>query len=408
MTADQDRAFQDACELVGRSDELVRIVLSGKRKSFEPPFVRVDLRPVSIKNRTFLQIAANDGRQTITENVDPASFNFMEHLQKGYANILVEHKTGALSIRFTKKDRVQVARTTGENQLNLSHDRTKVRLLDPADPFLKEVGISDKSGQIKPSRQDKYRQVEEFLRILTPTLRNAIQSEHLAAPTESKPLSIVDLGCGNAYLTFAAHQYLRSSKMPVQIVGIDVRADSRKRNSQIAERLEIAESIEFRAEEISTTSLEKADVVLALHACDTATDDAITWGILHGAGLMFIAPCCHHDLQSRIEEIPEPWPLLTRHGLLKERLGDLVTDALRAQILKIMGYRSEVIEFVGGEHTPRNLMIRAVHTGAKPDQIDVERYLELVAQWGVEPALALRLAERFENALKNNNKNIYL
>jgi SAM-dependent methyltransferase len=260
--------------------------------------------------------------------------------------------------------------------------------LDAADPFLREVGISDAAGQIKPSKSDKYRQVEEFLRLLAPTLTSAIEAGHIDKPSSSMPLTIVDLGCGHAYLTFAAHQYLRSIGMNVKVIGIDVRTASRDRNNEIAKKLGITESIEFRAEEIADTTLSQADVAIALHACDTATDDAIAWAVKADATLMMIAPCCHHDIQSQLTESPEPWSLITRHGIMRERLADLLTDSLRMQILKLRGYRVEAIEFIGGEHTPRNLMIRAVKTGAPVEAIEASRYEEMIAAWKVKPALA--------------------
>jgi hypothetical protein len=179
--------------------------------------------------------------------------------------------------------------------------------------------------------------------------------------------------------------------MPVSVVGIDIRPESLERNSEIAAKLGISKSITFRAEAIDQTSVTPAEVVIALHACDTATDDAIAWGVNNGAKLMLIAPCCQHDLQTQMNTSPEPWSLLTKHGLVKERLGDLLTDSLRAQILKMAGYRSEIIEFIGGEHTPRNIMIRAVKTGAKPDVNDVKQYEELIKSWSLKPALADRI-----------------
>ena len=234
-------------------------------------------------------------------------------------------------------------------------------------------------------------QVEEFLRLLAPTLNAAIDSGQIHKPTEENPLLIVDLGCGHAYLTFAAHQYLRAIGIPVQITGIDVRPTSVDRNNAIAQSLGITPTITFRAEEIATTTAQSADVAIALHACDLATDDAIAWAVNGGAKLMLIAPCCHHDIQRQLVESPEPWGALTKFGLMKERLADLLTDSLRAQILRIVGYRVEIIEFIGGEHTPRNLMIRAVKTDAKPDAIDISRYLEICAQWRITPALASKL-----------------
>jgi hypothetical protein len=174
-------------------------------------------------------------------------------------------------------------------------------------------------------------------------------------------------------------------------MGIDVRGAARDRNNEIARQLGIERTIEFRAEEIADTTLKSADISIALHACDTATDDAIAWTVNADAKLALIAPCCHHDIQAQMNEIPEPWSLLTRNGIMKERLGDLLTDALRMQIMKLRGYRVEAIEFVGGEHTPRNLMIRAVKTGALADAADEAKYEQMLALWKVKPALATLL-----------------
>jgi len=358
----------------------------------QPSWDRVDIRPVLIKGQLFLQLMENDGRKTITRNIDPAEFKIKEMMRSGYANILVEQNSGSMAVHVTKKHDAQVHYEKGDHEQNLEHDRVKSRLLSPDDPFLREVGITDNQGRVKPSRQDKYRQVEEFLRLLVPALNSAIDAGHIERPSQEKPLSIVDLGCGNAYLTFAAHQYLQAIGVPVHVTGVDVRPESRNRNIEIAARLGITPTMDFLAEEISHMTLKAADVAIALHTCDTATDDAIAWAVNNGAKLLLIAPCCHHDLQRQLKDAPEPWSLLTKHGLLKERLADLLTDAIRAQILKILGYRTETVEFVGGEHTPRNLMIRAIKTGAKPDPIDVERYQEMVALWSVQPALAQRLA----------------
>ena len=395
MALELDEALSEAAALISDSQKLVRVVLSGRRRNMQTPCERIDIRPVQIKNQLHLQVIENDGRQSTAKNYLPTNFDSNDLLRSGYANILVEQTSGSLSIRISKKGEALVTRTKGINEQLLSHDRNKNRLLNPNDPFLIEVGISDSKGVIKPSKSDKYMQVEEFLRILAPTLKNAIEAGQIHKPTRDKPLTITDLGCGHAYLTFGAHQYLQAEAIPVSVIGIDIRPKSRDRNIAIAEKLGIEKSIAFRAEEISETTVTKTDVAIALHACDTATDDAIAWAVQSDAKLLFIAPCCHHDLQSQLSEIPEPWSMLTKHGLMKERISDLITDALRAQILRLLGYRVDVIEFIGGEHTPRNLMIRAVKTGAKPDAHDVARYKEMITMWRVKPALA----ERLENEL---------
>ena len=375
-------AFAKATELIVDNNSFVRAVLSGRRRNMQTAYERIDIRPVQIKDGLKLQLVLSEAKQDTTKNIETDSQKILELLNSGYANILVEFTTGSYSIRITKKGEALIHEGKGSFERTLAHDRSKERLLDASDPFLIEVGISDHKGVIKSSMQDKYRQVEEFLRILEPAL-----------PERREKLSIVDLGCGHAYLTFAAHQYLHKAGIDARVIGVDVRESSRDRNNKIAEKLGIAQSIEFRAEEISDTAITSADIAIALHACDTATDDAIAWAVMHDVQVLLIAPCCHHDLQRQMQEIPEPWPMLTRHGIMRERLGDLLTDSFRTQILKLLGYRVDAIEFVGGEHTPRNLMIRAIKTGAKPEAIEITRYKEMRAQWNVEPALAARLAK---------------
>ena len=387
-----EQALDEACALIVDTKTLVRVVLSGRRRNMQVEHERIDIRAVEIKGSIVLQLTHSDGKATTTKNIAPDKSEVLQLISSGYANITVDSVDGSMSIRVTKSGEAQVHHEKKSLEQNLSHDKKKERLLDPADPFLREVGIADHKGQIKPSKNDKYKQVEEFLRLLSPALNAAIDAGQIHKPTPANPLRITDLGCGHAYLTFAAHQFLMSSGIPVVVTGIDVRPESRDRNNSIADKLGIAKTISFKAEEISKTTADTADIAIALHACDTATDDAIAWAVNGGSKLLLIAPCCHHDIQKQIDAAPEPWGALTKFGLMKERLGDLLTDSFRAQLLRLVGYRVEVIEFIGGEHTPRNLMIRAVKTDAKPEQIDVDRYLEITAQWGVKPALEKKLS----------------
>jgi len=386
--ANLEDVFTELAEKFDDTKSLVRVVLSGRRRNMQTAHERIDMRPVLIKDSIAIQVSHSDGRQMTTKNYEAGKAPFNELLRSGYANILLEQTHQSISVRITKKGEALVHRESTEREQELAHDRSKSRLLDQSDPYLIAIGISDSQGNLKASKSDKYKQVEEFLRLLTPTLTSAIKAGHIAEPSDAKPLTIVDLGCGHAYLTFAAHQYLRSQGMAVKVIGIDVRTAARDRNNEIAQQLGISSSIEFRAEEIADTTLASADIAIALHACDTATDDAIAWAINSDAKLALIAPCCHHDIQAQMHEAPEPWSIITRNGIMKERLGDLLTDGLRMQIMKLRGYRVEAIEFIGGEHTPRNLMIRAVKTGAGVDASEKQKYDEMLALWKVKPALA--------------------
>jgi SAM-dependent methyltransferase len=383
-----DAAFAQALGYLENSANIARIVLTGRRRNMHTLTSRIDIRPVMIKEVLHFQVSTSDGKAVTTKNYLPSDLPIAEYLRAGYSHVLIEALHESFSLQISKKDVPLISIKAGATQVDLSHDRKKSRLLDPADPFLLEVGITDVHGKVKPSKMDKYMQVEEFLRLLTPTLNQGIEAGHLSKPTVDKPLTIVDLGCGHAYLTFAAHQFLKTQGMNIKVVGIDIRPESRDRNNEIAKKLGISDSIEFLAEEISETSLKKADIAIALHACDTATDDAIAWALRSDAAMLMIAPCCHHDIQSQLTDSPEPWSLITRYGIMRERLADLLTDAFRMQLLKVRGFRVEAIEFVGGEHTPRNLMIRAVKTNAPVDPIEIARYEEMTSIWKVKPALA--------------------
>jgi SAM-dependent methyltransferase len=260
---------------------------------------------------------------------------------------------------------------------------------------LHAIGITDHEGRVKPSRHAKYRQVEEFLRLLASAVDSALESGRLAAPTDDDPLRVVDLGCGNAYLTFAAFAYLSGTRgLPVEMVGVDVRPQSRQRNADLAADLGLERRLMFVEGTIEQAQTpHRPDVVLALHACDTATDEAIARAVRWQAPVVLAAPCCHHDLQEQLRATtpPEPYRLVLQHGILRERMADVLTDTFRAALLRRNGYRVDVVEFVGSRHTPRNVLLRAVRTGAPAAAETEQEYADLVAQWGVRPALARML-----------------
>ncbi|MGZ5399551.1 MAG: class I SAM-dependent methyltransferase [Nocardioides sp.] len=377
-------------------DTLVRAVAAGRQKGQQPQWKRVELRYVDLKGGRHLQVTAYDDAQAHTANhpVGEASRAAVDALlDEPYGNWHVDTTTEHHQVRVTKKLRALVHTRPREEAVETAHDhdRDKGRLLPADDPALKALGISDQGGRVKPSRQSKYRQVEEFLRILDTSIRDAIEQGHLRRPTVEEPLRIVDLGCGNAYLTFSAHRFLTHTRgLPVRLTGVDVREQSRTHNTAIATELDI--DAEFVVGTIADARLDRApEVVLALHACDTATDEALARAIEWETPLILAAPCCHHDIAAQLRRTPTPAPyqMLTRHGILRERFADTLTDGLRASLLRLRGYRVDVMQFVGSEHTPRNTMLRATRTGAPSTGGGVrEEYDELVASWQVRPRLA--------------------
>jgi SAM-dependent methyltransferase len=377
MKIELTRAFAELEEHI-KAPNFVRAVLSGRRRNLTPSAERIDIKPVLIKGEEKLQIQSTDGRQVTTKNVSANEIIFADFLGQGFANLLAESTSESYSVRISKKDEALVTIGRVKLERDLTHDRQKQRLLPEDNRIFALLGMHDGHKRIKPSKMDKYRQVEEFLRLLKPTLDNEIGAQ--------SEISIVDLGCGHAYLTFAVQEYLNSATQKVKVLGVDEREESKRHNDQIANSL--GADAQFLVSKIADTPAQSVDIAIALHACDTATDDSIAWAVKNSAKVVMLAPCCHHDLQAQVDLVPEPWSLLTRHGVVSERLIDLMTDSLRAQILKLLGYRVDIVEFIGGEHTPRNIMIRAVKTGVKVDPAEVDRYQAMLADWKIAPHLA--------------------
>ncbi len=373
-------------------DGLVRALASGRRKGQRPAWRRIELRYVDIKAGRHLQVTRYDDTQAHVANHqgEAAAAVLDELLAEPFSNWHVESATETIQLRVTKSGDAAVSVQPGVAvPAARGHDRDKARMLPEDDPVLVALGISDAQGRVKPSRRAKYRQVEEFLRELGASIDDAVAGGRFA-PSAEEPLRIVDLGCGNAYLTFAAHAWLtRVRGLPVRVVGVDVKEQSRVHNTGVAERLGVAEEVTFLKSGIDDVVLaERPDAVLALHACDTATDDALARGVDWQAPLILAAPCCHQDISRQLREHPSPAPytMLTRDGILRERFADTLTDALRASLLRARGYRVDVVEFIGSEHTPRNTLIRAVTTGAASR--DEAEYAELTVTWQVRPRLA--------------------
>jgi SAM-dependent methyltransferase len=252
--------------------------------------------------------------------------------------------------------------------------------------FLQAIGIQTAGGQVRADKQRKFRQINEFLRLMDET--------GVAQQLEQRPLHVVDLGCGSAALTFATYYYLNYlAGIPAEVVGVDLKQQLVEQRAQTARDLGW-DKMSFVAGPIIGYRPERPpDIVLALHACDTATDEALAQAIGWESKLIFSAPCCHHHLQAQLAKnpIPEPFRPVARYGILHERLGDILTDAFRALILRIMGYQTDVLEFIDPESTPRNLMIRAVrkHRAGSPSHL--EEYNALKRFWGVSPYLELLL-----------------
>ena len=383
MSAEWPEIKEEILRRICDEGNFVRAVLSGRRRNFQPSAERIDIKPVLLKEKLLLQLTWMDGNNNLTKNITFIEFHTSEILDEGFANFLIESRTESFEVRIGKRGQVFSKVARGEFTPKYEHDHSKNRILAESDPFLIAVGISDLSGRVKPSMRDKYRQVEEFLKVLERSAAQLLDSK--------SEIRMVDLGCGHAYLTFAAFRFFQLRGRQVNFVGVDIRESSRTRNESIAVELGIAKNVTFLASEIRDFNNEKFDIAIALHACDTATDDALAWSINNEVEIILAAPCCHHDLHRQVREFPRDIGIIAQDGILATRQLDLLTDELRAQILRISGYKSEVFEFISGDHTARNLMIRGVRSAKADHATELREYRHICKVWGVAPALEARL-----------------
>jgi len=349
---------------------------------------KITFRPVEIKGRRMVQISAYDGRKTYVQNYlgDDLRVAASDLVSTPFRSLHVSSATEETQIQFSKKGRpiVSVKKRSQPVVPDVKHDRTIPRALPEGqvDPFLQKIGMMTADGRIKADRQRKFQQINEFIRLVSETA-------DLQKVTTGTML-IVDFGCGNAYLTFALHHYINTKVgVACELIGVDQNPESIARDNAKAADLG-SETIQFVTSSIADFEAPRPpDIVVALHACDTATDAALAQALRYQSKLIFSAPCCHHHLQVQlnaatpaIEYVP-----IMRDGILKERLGDLVTDTLRAMLLRIAGYKVDVIEFTSPEHTAKNLLIRARRVANENVDALVVEYQALKSAFGVTPHL---------------------
>lgn len=265
------------------------------------------------------------------------------------------------------------------------HDQKHAGLLDhSAHDWLESLGILDRDGKVRASMADKYRQINHYLEILSHLVKECGWSPGGQGSPAVRALTFADMGCGKGYLTFGLWHWLaRVQGWRARVIGVESRPDLVATTNRLAQRLK-APGLEFGAGEIATAKLPELDGLIALHACNTATDDAIRRGVELKAKLIVVAPCCHREVRPQLGK-PEPLAGVLRHGIMEERLAEWATDGLRASYLEWAGYRAKIMEFVGGEHTPKNLMIAAIRERpAFTEEARRQQILGLKAFFGIQ------------------------
>jgi len=372
----------------------VRFTMKGRPQDAGMLWHQVIVRPVLIKNERYLQFSYLSQKQDITKNYrgEQASHMLDEILALPFNSLVVQSTMEDLRVQISPRGKVILRRdkaSKGDREIPLAHDVSKKLLLpaDRPDSFLQATGIMDDQGRVRPSMQGKFSQINEFLKLLEHTG----ELEHF----EKTPVHILDCGCGSAYLAFAAYHYLNNVRgITAHLTGIDTNATLIQKDNKQSEELGFSHACFQKSAIIDFVPQESPNIVLALHACDTATDEAIYQGIVSESRLIMCAPCCHHHLHAQLRPV-KPFTPVFQDGILKQRLSDILTDTFRALILRIMGYKTDIVEFVSPEHTDKNLMIRAVRRAQRDKARYLQEYLDLKTYWGVTPYLETLLGERF-------------
>ena len=339
------------------SDKLIDMVIIGQKNKIEDKAVKVRIRPVILKNEIEYQVSEFVGRKVLHSNHGAADvkkkiIDYMtEDFKQAQINMtdaaatILSSKSKTLTCKYKKAGQLKVQR-------DLSHNRTKKYIIQEGKPvaFMIDLGVMGQDGKIIRTRYDKFRQINRFLEYI---------EDILPKLDKERELTIIDFGCGKSYLTFAMYYYLKELKgYNIRIIGLDLKADVIEHCNELRTRYGY-DKLDFYVGDIATyKDVDKVDMVVTLHACDTATDYALAKAVKWGAEVILSVPCCQHEANRTIKsDILSP---VMDYGILKERMAAIVTDAARAKLLTANGYDTQILEFIDMEHTPKNLLIRAV------------------------------------------------
>lgn len=339
------------------TENFLQCVLSSPKSSATPP--KISVRQLLLKGKTAFQFSYHS-KNILHRNVAPEECRtLLLELAPQYKQALFTTEKERIQVLQSKKGAVTLLRKKETGLKMHAHNRNKNHLLKEGTPvpFLVELGVMAPSGKVAAGKWDKFRQINRFLEII---------ADILPYLPKEKRLRIIDFGCGKAYLTFALYHLLQELNYPLEIIGLDLKADMVAFCQSLAEKLGF-ENLRFVQGDIeSYDARDPVDLVVCLHACDTATDAALKKAVGWEAKVILAVPCCQHELFKQVV-CPALHPLL-KHGVLKERFAALATDAARAHYLEISGYKTQVFEFIDLEHTPKNLMIRAVRQEQQRDK----------------------------------------
>ena len=341
--------------------DFVSAVLSNPRE--KDGTVKVKIRPVMKQDRLLFQCEEYRNNQVFHLNLEAeATSEYVENQMKVFKQMQMETRQFRYQVLVSKKGKMTIQKrlqTAEVKEVNYSHNRAKHYILEEGKtvPFLRDLGVMTKTGEIVRTKFDKFRQINRFLEFI---------EDILPQLPKDREVTILDFGCGKSYLTFAMYYYLHElNGYDIRIIGLDLKTDVIEACNQLAKKYGYKKLKFLEGNIADYTGSDEVDMVVTLHACDTATDFALAKAVGWKAKVILSGPCCQHELNGQMaNEVLAP---LFSYGLIKERMAALVTDSLRAEYLKREGYDTQILEFIDMEHTPKNILIRAVYTGKRGD-----------------------------------------
>ena len=372
------KTINEICE-----DNIIKAVISNK-KNKDIKYNKIVFQLKVKNNREYYQIEKFTDKQVFHENIDTKELNdkILEYMKEDFKQLNAWSANNTYDVKISKKGKIFLGKKKSDNKniVNKDHNKEKNYILKEGmiiQPLI-DLGVFTKEGKVVNSKYDKYKQINRFIEIIDDEIKK----------NDQKELTILDFGCGKSYLTFVLYYYfVEIKKINVKMIGLDLKEDVIKKCNDIAKRYNY-ENLHFEIGDINGFKYNnKVDMVITLHACDTATDYALYNAVKWNAKMIFSVPCCQHELNSQMKT--EELSILTRYGIVQERVAALMTDSIRANLLETLGYKTQLLEFIDIAHSPKNILIRASKSNISKEKkekslLEVEA---LMNQFNFKPTL---------------------
>lgn len=370
-------------------DKIIKLVISNKISN-DVEFNKITILLKETKDKEYYQIEKYTDKQVFHENIDIVFLKakVLEYIDGNYKQLSAWSNTTTFDLKISKKGKVFLSKKKGDNSklANKDHNKEKNYILKEGmiiQPLI-DLGIFTKEGKVINSKYDKYKQINRFVEVIDDEIKK----------NDFKELTILDFGCGKSYLTFVLYYYfVEIKKINVKMIGLDLKADVIRKCNDIAKHYKY-DNLHFELGDINGFKYNnKVDMVITLHACDTATDYALYNAIKWNSKMIFSVPCCQHEFNSQIKS--DEFSILTKYGIVQERVSALMTDAVRANLLESVGYKTQLLEFIDIAHSPKNILIRASKAKLSKDkkQKSLDEVKNLIAKFNLNPTLFNLLKE---------------